>query len=188
LLKRLKRIYNPPSSTINYPLSTINCKSFPPIAAADAEVLILGSVPSVKSLEKQQYYGHPRNAFWWIMGELLGFDYTIDYELRKSQVIKNKIAIWDVLQQCERLGSLDSAIIADSIKSNDFPVFFAEYPHVRKVFFNGTKAENEFKRRVMSTLDAKFANIEYMRLPSTSPAMASMTKSAKLAEWEVIFK
>lgn len=161
---------------------------FSPIAAPDAEILILGSIPSVKSLEKQHYYGHPQNAFWWIMGEILEFDHTIDYELRKSQLIKNRIAIWDVMKQCNRSGSLDSAIIAKSIESNDFSAFFAEHQHIKKVFFNGTKAESEFRKRVMPILTAKFANISYKRMPSTSPAMASMTKSAKLAKWKTILK
>ncbi len=164
----------------------MNCTCFSPIVAPDAEILILGSIPSVKSLDQQEYYGHPRNAFWWIMGELLGFDYRMDYELRKSQLLKHKIALWDVMKQCERPGSLDSAIITKSIEANDFSAFFAEYRHINKVLFNGTKAESEFKKRVLPTLNAKFENITYQRLPSTSPAMASMTKSAKLAEWKVI--
>jgi hypoxanthine-DNA glycosylase len=160
------------------------CKSFLPIAESDAEVLILGSIPSVKSLEQQEYYGHPRNAFWWIMGELFGFDYTIEYNLRTSQLIKNKIALWDVLKQCERSGSLDSAILAKSIEPNNFSAFFAEHSHIRRVFFNGTKAESEFRKRVLPQISANFADMEYQRLPSTSPAMATMTKSAKLAEWQ----
>ena len=117
------------------------------------------------------------------MGELLGFDYTIDYDLRTSQLIKHKIAVWDVLQQCEREGSLDSAIVAKTVSVNDFNTFFTEHPSIKKVLFNGTKAESEFKKRVIPNLNAKFANISYIRLPSTSPAMAALSKSEKLAEW-----
>ena len=168
-------------------MQTINCTAFLPIAAPDAEILILGSIPSVKSLERQQYYGHPRNAFWWIMGQLFGFDYMSDYGVRKSQLIKHKIALWDVLKHCERKGSLDSAIVADSIEANDFSTFLTEHSQIKKVLFNGIKAESEFRKRVLPILNAKFANISYYRLPSTSPAMATLTKSAKLAEWEKYF-
>jgi len=165
----------------------MNCKSFLPVAISNAEILILGSIPSVKSLEQQQYYGHPRNTFWWIMGEIFGFDYTLEYELRKSHLLKHNIALWDVLKQCERQGSLDSAIVAESIEANDFSAFFAEHLHIKRVLFNGTKAESEFKKRVIPILGANFTDIEYYRLPSTSPAMASLTKSAKLAEWKKYF-
>lgn len=159
---------------------------FPPIEANDAEILILGSVPSVKSLEEAQYYGHPRNAFWSIMGSLFGFDASLDYNKRKEYLIKNKIAIWDVLKGCEREGSLDSAIKNDSMVINDFKTFFKNHRKIRKLFFNGTKAETEFMKRVVPDLEGNFKDIEYARLPSTSPAMASLSKSAKLAEWKVI--
>ena len=160
---------------------------FSPVIAPDAAILILGSIPSVKSLDKQQYYGHPRNAFWWIMGELFGFDYTIDYELRISQIIKNKIALWDVLQQCERKGSLDSAIIANTVQPNDFIAFFAEYPNIQKVLFNGTKAESEYKKHILANVVEIYPDILYHKVPSTSPAMAALSKSAKLAEWRKCF-
>lgn len=161
---------------------------FPPIASTDAEVLILGSIPSVKSLEEQQYYGHPRNAFWWIMGQLLGFDRELEYETRKECLIKNKIALWDVLHGCEREGSLDSAIKSSSVVTNDFAAFFAEHPDIRKVFFNGRTAEKEFQKHVSPMAEEKFPYLEYQLLPSTSPAMASLNKEAKLAQWQVIIK
>ena len=166
----------------------MHCKSFPPVAARDAKILILGSIPSVKSLQKQEYYGHPKNAFWWIIGELLGFDFQLPYELRKSHIIKHKIALWDVLQQCERQGSLDSAIAAKSIKPNDFKTFFSEHRKIRKVLFNGAKAESEFRKRVIANIAELFPEITYHRLPSTSPAMASLSKPAKLAEWRKILE
>ena len=159
---------------------------FPPIASDDAEILILGSIPSVKSLEESQYYGHPRNAFWYIMGKLLGFAPSLDYEKRKAFLIKHKIALLDVLKGCEREGSLDSAIKNDSMEINDFDTFFKSHPNIRRVFFNGIKAETEFRKRVLPELKEKHLDIEFKRLPSTSPAMASLTKSAKLAEWKVV--
>ena len=163
----------------------IMIQCFPPIEDSNAEILILGSIPSVKSLEEVQYYGHPRNAFWDIMGELLGFDPLLDYEKRKLILIQNKIALWDVLKGCEREGSLDSAIKSDTVVTNDFKTFFKTHPNIRKVFFNGTKAEAEFRKRVLPEINEIYPDIEYIRLPSTSPAMASMDKSAKLAEWKI---
>jgi len=172
----------------------MNCKSFSPIVAPDTEILILGSIPSVKSVANDQYYGNPQNAFWWIMGEIFEFDHTIDYKLRTSQLLKNKIALWDVLQSCERKGSLDSAIKSNSIVPNDFKKFFNKYNSIKYIFFNGTKSETEFNKRVLhdieeaSLLAIKLTcGIKYQRLPSTSPAMASLTKSAKLAEWKASF-
>jgi len=159
---------------------------FPPIEDSNAEILILGSIPSVKSLEESQYYGHPRNAFWDIMGELLGFERTLDYEKRKEILIQNKIAIWDVLKGCEREGSLDSAIKNDSMEINDFITFLETHPQIKKIFLNGKKAEAEFKKRALPEINEIYPNIEYKGLPSTSPAMASMNKSAKLAKWKEI--
>ena len=156
------------------------CSGFSPIANIDAETLILGSIPSIKSLEKQQYYGHPQNSFWWIMGEIFTFDSTIEYQLRIEKMLEHKIAIWDVLQQCERKGSLDSAIIAKTIKPNDFKTFFLKYKNIKKVIFNGTKAEKEFNKHVKLSNNS----IILHKAPSTSPAMAILTKNAKLAIWK----
>ena len=161
---------------------------FPPIASTDAEVLILGSIPSIKSLEESQYYGHPRNVFWDIMGELFAFDRNLNYGGRKQKLIENKIAVWDVLERCEREGSLDSAINLASIVPNDFLIFFEHHKSIKKVFFNGTKAESEFKKHVLPEISKKYPGIQYMRLPSSSPAMASLSKDAKLAEWKVVTK
>jgi double-stranded uracil-DNA glycosylase len=161
---------------------------FAPIASPDAEILILGSIPSIKSLEQNQYYGHPRNAFWSIMGELFCFDKNLEYEKRTELLIKNKIALWDVLKGCERKGSLDSAIKTESVITNDFQKFFAYHQSIKKVFFNGTKAESEFKKRVLPAISKEYQNMQYMRIPSTSPAMASLSKSAKLAEWNIVLR
>lgn len=157
---------------------------FPPIESADAENLILGSIPSIKSLEENQYYGHPRNAFWAIMGELLGFDRTLEYERRKQLLIKHKIALWDVLKGCKRQGSLDSAIKSASVVANDFLTFFKNHRSIKKVFFNGTTAQSEFNKHVLPLIEKQFPYLEYFLLPSTSPAMASLTKEEKLVKWK----
>ena len=160
-------------------------KSFPPIARFDAEMLILGSMPSECSIAKNQYYAYQRNAFWPIMGALFDFDPGMDYEKRKRELKDNRIALWDVLQRCERCGSLDSAIESVSAVPNDFRLFFAEHPRISRIFFNGAKAESEYKRLVIPELALKMDSV---RLPSTSPAMALLTIDAKTAIWAVVAK
>ena len=165
-------------------MSYIN--GFAPIAADEAKVLILGSMPSVASLARQQYYGHPKNAFWPIMGELFGAAPELSYQQRKEILMENGVAVWDVLQGCNRLGSLDSNIKLASIKTNDFADFFAKYKYIEKVFFNGAVAEKLYKKHVLPTLDRQFAYLEYLRLPSTSPAHAALKLEEKIEAWKVI--
>ncbi len=162
-------------------------EGFPPIADAQATVLILGSMPSEESLRKKEYYGNPRNTFWKIMARLLEFEHAAIYEERMGILKNNKIALWDVMQTCERQGSLDSAIIDSTIVENDFVSFYCRHPNIRQVFFNGTKAEKEYCKRVLPKLSVETKGIEYLRLPSTSPAMASLSFEVKLLEWSVIF-
>ena len=159
--------------------------SFPPISAPDAQVLILGSMPGVMSLRLQQYYGHPQNAFWRIVGEILGFDATGSYEQRTSALVKRKVAVWDVLEACVREGSLDSAIDSSSIVPNDFAGFFALHPSIWRVCFNGATAERVYWKKVLPTLVTNHP-VEYVRLPSTSPAHAGMPFAAKVQAWRLV--
>jgi TDG/mug DNA glycosylase family protein len=161
-------------------------KGFAPIVSNDAQVLILGSMPSKVSLLKQQYYGHPGNAFWPIMGALFGAFPDLSYERRKAILMENKVAVWDVLQSCHRRGSLDSNIAWASIRTNDFAGFFAEYKLIRRVFFNGSMAEKVYKKHILPGLDQRFAYLAYQRLPSTSPAHASLNLAQKIEAWKVI--
>ena len=159
-------------------------KGFPPIAGVDAKILILGSMPSIKSLEQQQYYAHPRNAFWPIMSTLFAMDKEWTYQQRCQHLIINKIAVWDALKACQRQGSLDSNIDSSSMIANDFNAFFKQYSKVKLVVFNGGKAEQVFKQNVVPNLDKKFKQLNQIRLPSTSPAHASMTLEQKLTAWQ----
>lgn len=161
-------------------------QSFSAMAGPDARVLVLGSMPGAKSLQLQQYYGHPHNAFWKIMGQLFGFDAAaMPYAQRLAALQAHGVALWDVLASCERAGSLDSAIVDDSIVANDFAAFFAAHPAIQRVCFNGAKAESVFRRHVLPQLVTPHA-IDYVRLPSTSPAHAGMPLAAKLAAWECV--
>jgi TDG/mug DNA glycosylase family protein len=159
---------------------------FPPIVSGKASVLILGTMPSEASLLKQQYYGHHRNAFWPIMSALFGSDPELCYQRRKEMLMKNGIAVWDVLQSCNRLGSLDSSIDLSTIRTNDFTGFFTEYKYIKKVFFNGRMAEKLYQKRILPTLNYCFSYLEYQCLPSTSPAHASLKFEQKIEAWKVI--
>ena len=165
-------------------MSTVT--GFPPIADNNAIILILGSMPSIKSLEEQQYYAHPRNSFWFIVTKLLGGKPDLDYAERKALLLHNKIALWDVLKTCQRKGSLDSSINNETIVVNDFNKFFTEHLLIRAVFFNGARAQQEYNRHVLPVLNAEIASIPYQRLPSTSPAMASLNREQKLQQWQAI--
>jgi hypoxanthine-DNA glycosylase len=157
---------------------------FEPIAAPDSEILILGSMPGRESLAAGQYYANRRNAFWKIMAELLGFDPDSPYETRVHELKAARIALWDVLQSCTRVGSLDAKIDADSITVNDFQDFFHTHNKIRTVFFNGAKAESTYRQYVLPTVGA--IPINYMRLPSTSPAHASLSYEQKLQAWQAV--
>jgi hypoxanthine-DNA glycosylase len=159
---------------------------FPPIAAADARVLVLGSMPSAASLARGQYYGHPQNAFWPIMGQLFGAGPELPYDERKAMLVACRVAVWDVLQSCRRAGSLDTAICRDSEQANDFAAFLHEHRQIGAVFFNGQKAEAAFRRHVLARLSAVKLEFHFERLPSTSPAHAGRALEQKLAAWQAV--
>ena len=156
---------------------------FPPIADAQATTLILGSMPGEQSLRENQYYANTHNAFWRIMASLFGFAHDTPYAERARILLQHRIALWDVIQGCKRRGSLDSAIDNQSIVANDFASFYRKHPHIRRVFFNGTKAEQEYRKRVLPDLPDTAQDIAYSRLPSTSPAMAQLSFEQKLEAW-----
>ena len=156
--------------------------SFPPLVTKTSKVLILGSMPGEASLKANQYYAHRRNSFWTIMGELFGSGPSLPYEERVKILQSAGVALWDSLQSCVRLGSLDASI-ADEM-ANDFPSFFGKHPNITHVFFNGGKAETAFRRFVLPSLnDVPF---RFARLPSTSPAYASMTLDEKVRAWSIV--
>ena len=161
-------------------------ESFAPVETPQAKVLILGTMPGVASLQAQQYYAHPRNAFWPIMAALLGFDVALPYEQRLAQLSANRIALWDVLASCHRPGSLDANIARDSEQPNDFASLFARCRQIRAVACNGGTAYALFRRHVLPAVD--LSGIDVLQLPSTSPAHAGKSFAAKRAEWDVLRK
>jgi hypoxanthine-DNA glycosylase len=146
-----------------------------PVADANTRVLILGSFPSEASLAAQQYYAHPRNQFWRILGAVLREDlYLLEYENRCGMILRAGIGIWDVYAGCRRQGSLDSAI--EDARLNDFAGLLARCPRIEAVLHNG--GESARNRRHLQAL-----GLQVRVLPSTSPANASWSFERKLGVW-----
>ena len=156
-------------------------QGFAPVAGAGARVLVLGSMPGVASLRQAQYYAHPRNAFWPLAARILGFASDLDYAARLRALQAGGVALWDVLQACERRGSLDADIRGDTLVPNDFQAFLGRHPGIVRVCFNGAKAASMFRRHVLPGLAG--ASLQYVELPSTSPAHAAASFEQKLAAW-----
>jgi double-stranded uracil-DNA glycosylase len=160
-------------------------RSFEPLIGRQPKVLILGSMPGVKSLQDQQYYAHPRNAFWPIMGELFSIEWSDSYARRVEQIKQLPVIIWDVLQSCHREGSLDSNIRNDQLQANAIPQLLLDYPTLRLIVFNGATSEKMFKRHLFNQI-AYPERYTLLRLPSSSPAHAGKSFQQKLAEWSAI--
>ena len=161
-------------------------EGFTPVIATGAHTLILGSLPGQRSLQMQQYYAHPQNAFWTLIEQLFGAASPLPYNRRVKILTDHGIALWDVLAAAERPGSLDSSIVHASARANDFEAFFRSHPQIRRVFFNGRKAAEIYRRFSLPTLSAEFAALRYVCLPSTSPAHAGMSFAEKLESWKRI--
>lgn len=156
--------------------------SFGPIEDKDCLILILGTIASEESLRRGQYYGHGKNKFWPLIYALFEEEYEDDYEKRKRFLLSRGIALWDVVKSCERQGSLDSNIRNPVI--NDFESFFKSHPRIKRVFFNGRKAYDLFKRNVgFDNGDMKFTYLK-----STSPAHAAASFEDKLEDWGKILR
>jgi hypoxanthine-DNA glycosylase len=155
-------------------------RGFPPVIDDDARVLVLGSFPSAQSLATHQYYANPRNAFWPIASELFGFGAAAPYDDRLASLRSHGVALWDVLYKCRRIGSADSAIDTKSLVINNFAELYADHPAITRVYFNGAKAADLYRR-----LAQPDDRVQYQRLPSTSPAHV-MRPGTKLEAWRPI--
>lgn len=154
--------------------------SFSPIIDNDSKILVLGSIPGVKSLEKQQYYGHPQNKFWKIIFELFNEEFTEDYEERLNILKKHHIALWDVIDSCERKGSLDSEIKNE--EANQIEELLEDYPNIIAIFSNGGKSYKNLQK-----LLGKNFKIPIYLLPSTSP-LHTISFERKFEEWKKILE
>jgi len=161
-----------------------NPTSFDPVVGVRPRALILGSVPGVASLRLRQYYGHPQNGFWKIMGEILGEDLRgMTYARRLKALKRRRVALWDAIARCRRKGSLDSAIVAE--QPNAVLALLRNSPSVGAVFFNGRKAQSAFLRRCVNGAGLP-SGVDFHCLPSTSPANASIRYADKLRRWRRI--
>lgn len=156
-----------------------------PIVDENTKVLIVGSMPGKQSLEKQQYYGNPRNHFWAIMGQLLAKDIPESYPEKIKLLRASQIGLWDSIESCERKGSLDATIKNEV--PNDFIALFQQYPQIQLVLFNGGKSFEVFKKHV--GLDV-LENRVYEKMPSTSPIPGKNIKSfdEKVEAWGILLK
>ena len=141
----------------------------------EACVMIVGSMPSVKSLADAQYYAHPRNAFWPILFDVFGVTPTDDYEAKKALIRDNGLALWDAAQSCEREGSLDSNM--RDVAYNGFASLYARCPHIHTVLCNGGTAHALFMKSGYA------GDRRVIRMPSTSPAY-TMPYAKKLDIWK----
>ena len=153
--------------------------SIPPIINKDSKILILGSIPGVKSLEMQQYYAHPQNKFWKIICEIFNEEFTTNYQQRIEILEKHHIALWDVIDTCERKGSLDSEI--RNGEANKIGELLHSYPNINAVFCNGQKSH----KNLWKILPKDF-HLPIIVLPSTSPAHASLRYEEKLKSWKMV--
>ena len=164
-----------------------HCESFPPLLGPQPRVLVLGSMPGTASLAAREYYAHPRNAFWPIMGELVGAGLSLSYVPRTRRLTVSGIALWDVLARCEREGSLDTAIDRSSEHPNAVAALIRQHPSLRAVFLNGSKPHAAFRRHVVPGLDGDLCgHLHIEQLPSTSPANARLSLADKVAAWRVL--
>lgn len=162
--------------------------SFSPVIDENAMTLILGSMPGQVSLDFAEYYANPRNGFWRIICTLTNSPAGLDYEERLQVLKFNRIALWDVLESCERVGSLDAAIEIPGMVPNDFKSLYAQHPRIDRIFFNGGFAESAYKKHVLPSLMQAQREIPARRLPSTSPANAGLGFEQKLSAWRLILK
>lgn len=175
----MRRLCDPPRA-----VSDDLLQGLPPILGPEPRVLILGSMPSVASLEAQQYYGHPRNAFWTILGALVGAGPELDYAERIAVLQRCGIVLWDVIGRCRRDGSLDAAI--RDVEVNDLDGLLRRHPTIRAVFLNGGTAYDLFRRHVARPRPELLEGRSVTRLPSTSPAHAARSPAQKLEAWRAV--
>lgn len=154
-------------------------RSFPPIVGAGARLLILGSMPGAASLAAQQYYAHPRNAFWPILAAWCGIAADAPYPVRVAALGRAGIALWDVLSECRRPGSLDSDIDLASAQPNAIGALLDTHPGISRVCLNGGAAADLYRRHRLPGPP----RVQLVPLPSTSPAHAGVTLAEKMRRW-----
>lgn len=162
--------------------------TFEPVYDEKSKILILGSLPSVKSREEGFYYGHPRNRFWKVITAVVKMQKNNSYNTndtegltikdKKQLLLSNGIAIWDVIESCDIKGSSDSSI--RNVKANDIG-HILKHSNIKRIYANGKTAGNLYRKYIYPEL-----HIDIIDLPSTSPANAAFSLEKLIAEWENI--
>lgn len=153
---------------------------FAPVYDENSEILILGTMPSVKSRESQFYYGHPQNRFWKILSALFREEVPVTIEEKKAMLYRNHVAIWDVVDSCDIVGSSDSSI--KNVIPADIPALLNK-SQIKAVFANGNLAKKLYDQYILDE-----AGIKAISLPSSSPANARYSLDKLIANWEIICK
>lgn len=154
--------------------------TFEPLFDEQSEILVLGSFPSVKSREQQFYYGHPQNRFWKVMAAIFECDIPVTIEEKKQFLLQNHIAVWDVIESCDIVGSSDSSI--KNVVGNDMSVVLNK-SKVKRIFVNGDKAYQLYLKYCK-----REGQPEVRKLPSTSPANAAWSLQRLTEVWRAALK
>ncbi len=160
--------------------STYESHEFDPVYDKNSKILILGTFPSVKSREMQFYYGHPQNRFWKLLARLTNWPQPTTIPKKKEMLLKNNIAIWDVIQSCEIAGSSDSSI--KNVIANDLTQVLSD-SSITRIYANGKTAEKLYNKYVKPQ-----TGIDVIPLPSTSPANAAYSLDRLAASWAKILE
>lgn len=152
----------------------------PPLFDENSEILILGSFPSVKSREASFFYGHPQNRFWSVLAKVYATDKPLTVDEKKKLVLKNNLALWDVIASCEIIGSSDSSI--SDVTANDLSIIIKN-SKVDRIFVNGKTAEKYYNKYTYPK-----TGIKAVCLPSTSPANAAWSLEKLVDAWKIIKK
>lgn len=160
-------------------------EGYEPSIDVNCTVLVVGSMPSRRSLAAHEYYAHPQNRFWDFVEELFDIPRSMPHGERLASLRAHRVALWDVVQSCERETSADSDI--RSVQPNDFVGLLRRYPAIARVFCNGGKAFELWRRWVEARVTRELGReLLVDRLPSTSPAHASLHRAEKLAAWSIL--
>ena len=146
-----------------------------PVFNKESKILILGSFPSVKSRKQQFFYGHPQNRFWKVISSITNEELPTTIDEKKNLLLRNHIAVWDVIKSCDIIGSSDSSI--SNVRANDI-YRILNVANIKSIYANGDKSYSLFRKY--------FKELDIIKLPSTSPANAQYSLERLIEEWKII--
>jgi hypoxanthine-DNA glycosylase len=148
-----------------------------PVFNKESKILILGSFPSVKSRKQQFFYGHPQNRFWKVISSITNEELPTTIDEKKNLLLRNHIAVWDVIKSCDIIGSSDSSI--SNVRANDI-YRILNVANIKSIYANGDKSYSLFRKY--------FKELDIIKLPSTSPANAQYSLERLIEEWKIIME